>query len=80
MCLATVYVESDGQRKEVMHDVAWIKREDGRLQLVTLMGETKVFQAEIKGIDLMNSLIVLQRMPTDLRQTISGGEADQEEG
>ena len=80
MCLATVYVESDGQGKEVMHDVAWIKREGGRLHLVTLMGETKVLQAEIKGIDLMNSLIVLQGMPTDLRQMVSGGEADQEEG
>jgi len=65
VCLATVYVERDGQEEEVMRDVAWIKREGGRLQLVTLMGETQVFQAEIKGIDLMKSLIVLQRTPTD---------------
>ena len=79
MCLATVYLENDGQKEEVMHDVAWIKRESDGLQLVTLMGEAKVLKAEIKVIDLMESLIVLQRMPTDLHQMVSGREADQEE-
>ena len=79
MCLATVYLENDGQKEEVMHDVAWIKRESDGLQLVTLMGEAKVLKAEIKVIDLMESLIVLQRMPTDLHQMVSGREADLEE-
>ena len=79
MCLATVYVDTDGREEEVMRDVAWIRREGGRLQLVTLMGESRVFEAEIKGIDLMKSLIVLQGTPTDLRQMVPG-EVDQEEG
>ncbi len=65
MCLATVYIEDDGQREEVMQDVAWIKPANGGLQLTTLLGESKLFQAQIESIDLMNSLIVLKRMATN---------------
>ena len=72
MCLATVYVESDGKKEEVMHDVAWIKPESCGLRLITLMGESKVFQAKIKDIDLMNSAIVLERVSTGSPQMASG--------
>jgi predicted RNA-binding protein len=65
MCLATVYVEDDDQREEVMQDVAWIKPESGGLQLITLLGESRLFQAKIKSVDLMNGLIVLKRMTTN---------------
>ena len=65
MCLATVFIEDDGQRKQVMQDVAWIKPADGGLQLTTLLGESRLFQAQIESIDLMNSLIVLKKMTTD---------------
>jgi predicted RNA-binding protein len=61
MCLATVYVEKDGQREEVMRDVAWIRCQGGHLQLVTLMRETQLLDATIKSIDLMNSSIILER-------------------
>ena len=61
MCLATVYVEDDGQREEVMQDVAWIKPANGGLELIAFLGESKLFQAHIESIDLMNSLIVLKR-------------------
>jgi len=69
MCLATVYIEDDGQREEVMQDVAWIKPANGGLQLITLLGESRLFQARIESIDLMNSLIVLKRRS-------SGGKSD----
>ena len=72
MCLATVYVEDDGQREEVMQDVAWIKPANGGLQLITFLGESKVFQAHIESIDLMNSLIVLKRMTTDSPERVPG--------
>ncbi len=65
MCLATVYIEDDGQREEVMQDVAWIKPVNGGLQLITFLGESKLFQAHIESIDLMNSLIVLKRMTNE---------------
>jgi len=64
MCLATVYIESNGQKEEVMHDVAWIHPESRGLQLTTLIGESRLFQAEIKSIDLMNGSIVLRKTAT----------------
>ena len=73
MCLATVYVENEGQKEEVMQDVAWIKPQSGGLQLITFMGESKLFQAKIKSIDLVNGSIVLERMTTDSPQR---GESD----
>jgi predicted RNA-binding protein len=65
MCLATVYVENDGQQEEVMQDVAWIKPQSGGLQLITFLGESRLFQAMIKSIDLVNGSIVLERMITN---------------
>ena len=64
MCLATVYVEDDGQREKVMQDVAWIEPESGGLVLFTLLGESRRFQARIKSIDLIKGSIVLE-MATD---------------
>lgn len=72
MCLATVYVEDDGQREEVMQDVAWIKPESGGLQLTTLLGESRLIQAKIKSINLMDSLIVLKRMTADSPEKMPG--------
>lgn len=63
--MATVYVEEDGQREEVMQDVAWIKPANGGLELITFLGESKLFQAQIESIDLMNSFIILKRMTTN---------------
>ena len=65
MCLAKVYIEDDGQREEVMQDVAWIRPQSGVLQVITFMGESRLFQAEIKSIDLVHSSIVLERVTTN---------------
>lgn len=59
MCLATAYLEHNGQTEEVMDDVAWIRPQDHGLQLVTFLGESKLFQAQIKSIDLVKGLIIL---------------------
>jgi predicted RNA-binding protein len=73
MCLATVYIEEDdGQREQVMQDVAWVEPANGGLQLITLLGERKSFHARIERIDLMNSLIVLRRMTADFSKRASG--------
>jgi predicted RNA-binding protein len=72
VCLATVYVENDGRREEVMQDVAWIEPANGGLQLITLLGESKLIQAQIESIDLMNSLIVLKRIITDSPERVPG--------
>lgn len=76
MCLATVYIEDDGQREEVMQDVAWVKPADGGLQLITFLGEIRLFQAQIESIDLMKSTIVLKRMAADAPEGASGDQRD----
>ena len=60
MCLATVYVDNDGQKEEVMRDVAWIEPERSGVLLISFLGERKLLQTRIKSIDLMNGSIVLE--------------------
>jgi predicted RNA-binding protein len=71
VCLATVYVEKNGEKEEVMQDVAWIKPESSGLHLITFMGESKLFRAQIKDIDLVKSSIVLELLTTDSSQMVS---------
>jgi predicted RNA-binding protein len=65
VCLATVYIEHDGQQEKVMQDVAWIRPESHGLQLITLLGESKLFEASIKSIDLVKGSIVLEMNASD---------------
>ena len=60
MCLATVYVDNNGQKEEVMRDVAWIEPQSPGVLLITFLGERKLFQTRIRSIDLFNSSIVLE--------------------
>jgi predicted RNA-binding protein len=60
VCLATVYVQNEGQREEVMRDVAWVEPHGSALRLVTLMGESKLLEGKIIHVDLLHSSIVLQ--------------------
>jgi predicted RNA-binding protein len=76
MCLATVFIEDDGQREQVMQDVAWIKPTDDGLQLTTLLGESRLFRAQIESIDLMKSMIVLKRMAADAPEGASADQRD----
>jgi len=75
--LATVYLEDGDQCEKAMQDVAWIVAESGGLRLIPFLGEGKLFQANIKSIDLLKSAIILERMVTDPPQV---GFGDQEEG
>jgi predicted RNA-binding protein len=75
--LATVYLETEGQQEEVMHDVAWIKPQNFGLELIPLLGQSRLFQARIKSIDLVKGSIVLERMATDPPQV---GFDDQRDG
>jgi predicted RNA-binding protein len=65
VCLATVYVETNGEKEEVMRDVAWIKPEGRRLRLIGLMGQDRLVEGEIKDIDLLKSSIVLAGVTSD---------------
>ena len=80
MCLATVYVEDNGRKEEVMRDVAWVEPEGCRLKLVSLIGECRLLEAEITSIDLLNSSIILQRAHAAVRQSVSVHRGDAQEG
>ncbi len=69
MCLATVYVDNDGQKEEVMRDVAWIEPESQGVLLIGFLGERQVFHTRIKSIDLMHSSIVLEKREGDKGMT-----------
>ncbi|MBN1889914.1 MAG: CooT family nickel-binding protein [Thermoflexales bacterium] len=78
MCLAKVFIEDDGGRwEQVMQDVAWIEPIEGGVQLTTLLGESRLFQAHIESIDLMKSAIVLKRVAADPPE---GAPRDQRDG
>jgi predicted RNA-binding protein len=51
MCIATVYLDTNGEQKEVMRDVIRIEAENGRFQLVNLLGEEKYLEGKLKRID-----------------------------
>jgi predicted RNA-binding protein len=51
MCIATVYVDINGELKEAMRDVIRIEAGDGRFQLVNLLGEEKYLEGKLKRID-----------------------------
>jgi predicted RNA-binding protein len=76
VCLATVYVERNGEKEEVMRDVGWIKPEDGGLRLIDFMGQDRLVQGEIKDIDLMKSSIVLVGVSDDLDEMASDDRED----
>ena len=65
MCLATVYLENEGQREEVMRDVGWIVPRSGGTELIRFLGESRLLQGKIKSIDLVNSSVVLERVAVD---------------
>jgi predicted RNA-binding protein len=51
MCIATVYVDNNGELKEAMCDVIHIEAENGRFRLVNLVGEEKYLEGKLKRID-----------------------------
>ena len=71
MCLATVYLQVEGQKEEVMRDVAWVRPESSGLRLVGLMGESRLLQAKITSIDLLHNSIILQKTADELLQRAS---------
>ena len=55
MCLSNVfYVDSDGQQKEVMRDVAQMEAHNTGFLLTGLLGEQKFVQGEVMTIDFMD--------------------------
>lgn len=54
MCLSVAYVIDNGQREEIMNDVAFLKAESNGFMLTTLLGDSKFVEGSIESIDFMN--------------------------
>ena len=61
MCEATAYIiNKRGEEELLLSDVDVIEPEEGgRIRLVSIYGEQKVLQAEIKSMSLVNHRVVL---------------------
>ena len=59
MCLSTVYVQTEGQRHEVMQDVAKIVTCDGGYLLIGLLGNQKKVDGRIHKIDFVDEHSVI---------------------
>ena len=53
MCLSNVYIDSDGERKEVMRDVAKMEAKDDGFVLIGLLGEQKFIQGKVSRLDFV---------------------------
>ena len=51
MCIATVYVDTEGKLKEMMRDVVRIEAEDNSFRITNLIGEEKLLEGRLKRID-----------------------------
>ena len=55
MCLSNVfYIDSDGNQKEVMRDVAQMEAHNNGFLLMGLLGEQKFVQGEVRTIDFVD--------------------------
>lgn len=60
MCIATVYVEEEGRKREVLKDVVRVEfREEGVL-MVTLLGEERLMRCKVRSIDLVRGSILIE--------------------
>ena len=51
MCIATVYIDTDGELKEAMNDVIRIEAENSRFRVINLIGKEICIEGKIKHID-----------------------------
>jgi predicted RNA-binding protein len=54
MCLSTVYIQTKGQRKKIMQDVAKMESSNNGYLLTGLLGDQKMIDGRIKKIDFVD--------------------------
>ena len=62
MCLAKVYLGSNGETELLMENITSIKAEDGKLLVTTLFGDKQEIEADIKEIDFRGSNVFLAKV------------------
>ncbi|KPK93008.1 MAG: hypothetical protein AMJ94_03880 [Deltaproteobacteria bacterium SM23_61] len=59
MCLAVVYVDRGDGKKEAMQDVIRMEAENSGYRLVSLLGEEKFVEGQLKVVDFFKEHFVL---------------------
>jgi len=73
MCLSNVfYIDSDGNQKEVMRDVAQMEAHDGEFLLTGLLGEQEFVQGEVRIIDFVDKHSVVLGINVTKHEQVSG--------
>ena len=62
MCLATAYLNKDGERELILERVTFIEVAKKKLLLRTLFGEQMELEAGVKEIDFASSSIILEKL------------------
>jgi predicted RNA-binding protein len=62
MCIATIYLDTDNQREEVMRDVISVEARDNGFLLTPLIGKEKFLKGKLKSIDFLEEhSVVIER-------------------
>ena len=61
MCQSNAYVNRDGKEELILEDVGLIKPEGDKVLLISIFGEERIVDADIKLIDLLHHKIVLEK-------------------
>ena len=61
MCQSNAYLEHNGQQQLVIEDVALIRPEGDKILLISIFGEERLVNANIKMVDLLHHKIVLEK-------------------
>jgi len=73
MCLSNVfYIDSDGNQKEVMRDVAQMEAQNSGFLLIGLLGEQKFIQGEVRSIDFVDKHSVVLGANVTKHEQVSG--------
>ena len=73
MCLSNVfYIDSNGNQKEVMRDVAQMEAQNSGFLLVGLLGEQKFIQGEVRAIDFVDKHSVVLSINVTKHKQVSG--------
>ena len=59
MCLATVY-EANRDGEPIVKDIAYMIVDGDQVEIETLFGEKKVFQARVRRVDFVKSRVELE--------------------
>lgn len=63
MCESTVFLKDGSREKVLMKDVATVRPRDGKLLLVSVLGEQLEVEAVVAELDLMGHRIVVESPP-----------------